>query len=99
MYVIRDLMQCKPGKVRDMVNRFKSLNKLSSKMGMKPSRIMTDVTGEHYWTVVTVTEVENIEEHFALMEKAFHNEEAGRIMEGYHDHVVSGRREIYKIEE
>lgn len=32
------------------------------------------------------------------MEKAFTNEEAGRIMAGYHDLVVSGRREIYKVE-
>ena len=32
MYVIREVMQCKPGKVREMVNRFKSLSGLVEKM-------------------------------------------------------------------
>ena len=98
MYVIREVMQCKPGKVRDMVNRFKKLNDLAPKLGLPTSRILTDVSGEPFWTVVGITEVESLDEYFATMAKAFANEEAGKIMAGYHDLVVSGRREIYKAE-
>jgi len=98
MYIIREVMQCKPGKVREMVKKFKSLNDLAPKMGLPESRIMTDVSGEPFWTVVGVMEVDNLEDFLAKMEKAFTNEEAGKIMAGYHDLVVSGRREIYKVE-
>ena len=98
MYIIRDVLQCKPGKVREMVKRFKTLNDLAPKIGIKPSRILTDVSGEPFWTVVGITEVDTIDEFFSMMEKAYANEEAGRIMAGYHDLVVSGKREIYKIE-
>jgi hypothetical protein len=98
MYIIREVMQCKPGKVREMVKRFKSLNDLAPKLGLPQSRILTDVTGEPFWTVVGITEVESLDEYFAKMEKAFANEEAGKLMAGYHDLVVSGKREIYKAE-
>jgi hypothetical protein len=98
MYIIREVMQCKPGKVREMVKRFKSLNELAPKIGLKPFHILTDVSGEPFWTVVGVTEAESLDGFFASMDKAFTNEEAGRIMAGYHDLVVSGRREIYKVE-
>jgi hypothetical protein len=98
MYIVREIMQCKPGKVRDMVKKFKSLNDLAPKLGLKPFRILTDVSGEPFWTVVGITEVESLDEFFGLMDKVMANEEAGRIMAGYHDLVVSGRREIYKME-
>jgi hypothetical protein len=98
MYIIYEVMQCKPGKVRDMVQRFKSLNQLAPRLGLKPSRILTDVSGGPFWTVVGITEVESLDGFFASMEKAFADEEARRIMAGYHDLVLSGRREIYKVE-
>ena len=68
MYVIREVMQCKPGKVRDMVQRFKKLNAIAPRLGLKPSQILTDVSGEHFWTVVGTTEVESLEAFFASME-------------------------------
>jgi hypothetical protein len=98
MYVVSEIMQCKPGKVRDMVKKFKSLNDLAPKLGLKPFRILTDVSGEPFWTVVAITEVESLDEFFGTMDKAMANEEARTILAGYHDLVVSGRREIYKTE-
>jgi hypothetical protein len=98
MYVIHEVMQCKPGKVRDMVERFKKLNAIAPRLGLKPSRILTDVSGEQFWTVVGLTEVESLEAFFASMEKFFADAEARKIMEGYHDLVVNGRREIYRVE-
>ena len=98
MYIVSDIMHCKPGKVRDMVKKFKSLNDLAPKLGLKPFRILTDVSGEPFWTVVAITEVESLDEFFGTMDKAMANEEARKILAGYHDLVVSGRREIYKAE-
>jgi hypothetical protein len=98
MYVIRDIMECKPGKVRDMVKKFKSVNALLSKMGMKPFRILTDVSGEPFWSVVAEIEAETVDAFFAMMEKTSTSDEARQIMSGYHDLVQKGRREIYKVE-
>ena len=52
MYVIRDIMYCKPGKVRPMVEKFVAMSKMSEKMGMPAMRVMTDFCAEQYWTVV-----------------------------------------------
>ena len=98
MYIIREVMHCKPGKVQEMIKRFKSLNELAPSLGLKPSRILSDVSGEPFWTIVGITEVESLDQFFSAMEKAFTNEEARKIMAGYHDFVEGGRREIYKVE-
>jgi hypothetical protein len=98
MYVIRDVFTCKPGKVGEMVKRFKSLNELAPKMGMKPSRILTDVSGAPFWTIVAITESERLDGFFELMEKAVASEDARKIMAGYHEFVQSGHREIYRLE-
>jgi len=98
MLLIREVMHCKPGKVGEMVKRFKSLNALGEKQGYKPFRVFTDVSGDPFWTVVGQTEVDSLEEFFGMMEKMMANEEAAKIMAGYHDLVDSGRREIYKVE-
>jgi hypothetical protein len=99
MYLIRDTMHCKPGKVREMIKRFKSLNELSKKVGLPPSRIMTDVSGEQFWTIVGEFEVESLDEFYRSMEKAFTDPQAAQIMSGYHEMVEGGRREIYKVEQ
>ena len=98
MYVVREVMQCKPGKVRELVNRFKSLSTVIQKLGFKPFRIFTDVSGEPFWTVVAETDVDSIDSFFAMEEKVMGNDEARQIMSGYHDFVQAGRREIYKAE-
>ena len=98
MYVIREIMQCKPGKVRELVKRFSTLSGLLQKMGYKPFRISTDVSGEPFWTVEAETQTESIDAFFEMENKVMANEDAQRIMAGYHDLVQSGRREIYRLE-
>lgn len=103
MYLVRDIMYCKPGMVRPLVEKFKTLNTLGKKIGMPPMRLMTDVAAEQYWTCVSEMEVESLGAWEQLMSdtqsadkdvmKQF--EEA---MKGYHDLVTRGKREIYKIE-
>ena len=98
MLLIRDLMYCKPGKVRPMVEKFLALAKLSEKQGMGKMRVMTDVSAERYWTVVAETEVANLEQHAEMARKSMQMPEFQEAMKGYHDLVAEGRREIYTIE-
>jgi len=98
MFLVRDIMFCKPGQARPMVQKFQALSKLGQQMGFGPMRVMTDVSAERYWTVVAEVEVESIEKHAEMARKSMENKDFQEAMKGYHDLVVSGRREIYQIE-
>jgi hypothetical protein len=81
-----------------MVQKFLALSKLGKQMGMGPMRVMTDVSAERYWTVVSEMEVESLEKHTEMTRKAMENKDFQDAMKGYHDLVDHGRREIYTIE-
>ncbi|HEX6643734.1 MAG TPA: hypothetical protein VF037_03600 [Gemmatimonadales bacterium] len=102
MLVIREIFHCKPGKVRPMVEKFLAMARLSEKTGQGAMRIMTDFCAERYWTVVSEYEVPSMQAFEEMMAgKGMTEEDAReyeRIMEGYHDLMVGGRREIYRIE-
>jgi len=98
MYLVRDIMYCKPGKARAMVEKFTALAKAGQKIGMGSMRVMTDVSAERYWTVVAETEVANMEQHTEMARKSMQMAEFQDIMKGYHDLVAEGRREIYQLE-
>ena len=98
MYVIREVLNCKPGKVRPMVEKFKQISIVLKEFGHEPMRLLTDVTGEPFWTVVAEAQVEKIEEFFAMEQTLTANETLRKTMADYHDLVVAGRREIYRIE-
>ena len=102
MLLIREIMYCKPGKVRPMVEKFLAMAKLNAKMGHGKMRVMTDVSAERYWTIVSEVEVPSMQAFEEMMQGQGASSEAMKefenIMKGYHDLVESGRREIYKIE-
>ena len=102
MLLVRDIMYCKPGKVRPMVEKFLAMSKLSQKMGMGKMRVLTDVSAERYWTIVSEMEVPSLKAFEEMFQGEGQREEDlkefGNIMKGYHDLVDHGRREIYKIE-
>ena len=98
MLLIRDIMYCKPGKVRPMVEKFLAMAKLSEKKGRGKMRIMTDLSAERYWTVVSEMEVPSLEAFMAMGQGSEEMKEFENIMKGYHDLVDYGRREIYTIE-
>jgi hypothetical protein len=98
LFLVRDIMYCKPGQARPMVQKFLALNKLGKKIGLGPMRVMTDVSAERYWTVVAEMEVESLEKYTEISRKSMENEEFQEAMKGYHDQVDHGRREIYAIE-
>ena len=103
MLMIREIMYCKPGKVKPLIEKFVAMAALMEKAGMGKMRIMTDYAGEQYWTIISQFEVENM--------AAFDNMMSGNVpqdpevmkkmeelMKGYHDLVDHGRREIFKLE-
>lgn len=98
MYVIREVLHCKPGKVRAMSDKLRSLSATLKDMGHAPLRLLTDVAGEPFWTVVAEATVERIEDFFAMEQTLMANETLRKTMADYHELVVSGRREIYRIE-
>jgi hypothetical protein len=98
MFLVRDIMYCKPGQARPMVQKFLALDKLGQKMGFGSMRVMTDVSAERYWTVVTEMEVESLEKYTETTRKSMELKEFQEAMKGYHDLVDHGRREIYSIE-
>lgn len=98
MYVIREVLNCRPGKVRQMVDKFRTLSTAVTAMGHEPIRVLTDLAGEPFWTVVAEAKVEKIEDFFALEQRLMADEAIRKAMADYHDLVDGGRREIYRIE-
>ena len=102
MLLIREVFHCKPGKVRPMVDKFLAMSVLPGSGGMGKMRVMTDFCGERYWTIVAEFEVPSMAAFDEMMKGTGMTEEATKemekIMEGYHDLIDSGHREIYKIE-
>ena len=98
MYVIREVLNCKPGRVRQMVEKFTHISKVLTEAGHTPMRLLTDVTGEPFWTVVAEAQVEKIDDFFAMEQTLAADETLRKAMADYHELVASGRREIYRIE-
>jgi hypothetical protein len=98
MYVIREVLNCRPGKVRDMVEKFRGISSALKEMGQEPLRVLTDVTGEPFWTIVAEAKVETVDEFFALERRLMANEALRETMGDYHDLIDHGRREIYRVE-
>ena len=102
MLLIREVMYCKPGKVKAMVEKSLKMAKLNEELGFGKIRVMTDFCAERYWTIVSEFEVPSMNEFEKMMQGEGMTEEAGKqfeeIMKGYHDLVDHGRREVFKIE-
>jgi len=98
MYVIREVLHCHPGRVREMLLKFKALSAAIVAMGQQPLRLLTDVTGEPFWTIVAEAEVANIDDFFVMERRLMANEALRSTMADYHALIQQGRREIYRIE-
>ena len=98
MFLIRDIMYCKPAKARPMVEKFVALSAVSQKMGFGAMRVMTDVSAERYWTVVSEMEVDSLDKYAEMTKQSMQKKEFQEAMKDYHDLIDHGRREIYTIE-
>jgi hypothetical protein len=45
MYIIREVVHCKPGKVRQLAEKFRQISAVLKDMGHEPMRLLTDVSG------------------------------------------------------
>jgi hypothetical protein len=98
MYVIREVLNCKPGKVRPMVEKFRALSRAVEERGYEPLRLLTDVASEPFWTVVAEAKVERVDDFFVLEQELMSSGSLQEVMADYHDLVASGHREVYRIE-
>jgi len=98
MYVFRETLYCKPGKVRSLVEKFKALGSVMEGIGFQPFRIYTDVSGERFWTLVLESEFETLNGAQEAEASIMSREDAQKVMAGYHDLVIEGRREIFRRE-
>ena len=104
MLLVREIMDCKPGKVRPLVEKFLAMSKLSQKPGPGSMRVMTDLGAERDWTVVSEMAVPSLQSFEQMLEGTVQEttredaKEFEKIMAGDHDRVDSGRREISRIE-
>jgi hypothetical protein len=98
MYIIREVLNCKPGKVRPLMDRFRILSAALEETGRPPLRLLTDVSGEPFWTLVAEVTVPTVDEFFGVESSLMANESVRKAMSDYHELVASGRREIYRIE-
>jgi hypothetical protein len=98
MYVVREVLTCKPGRVREMVEKFRRISTVMKDMGHEPLRLLTDVSGEPFWTIIAEASIERIDDFFAIERKLMTHETLQTTMADYHDLVESGRREIYRVE-
>jgi hypothetical protein len=98
MYVIREILHCKPGKVRQMAEKLRAISDALAEMGHEPMRLLTDVTGEPFWTIIAEAHVDKIDDFFVAEQTLGANESVRKVMADYHDLVESGRREIYRVQ-
>lgn len=96
MYLVRDVFKTKPGKAKELVNKFKQTFPYMLQEGISSVRIMTDVVAG-YWTVVMETEIGSLsvfENHEGFTSRP----QIKEIMKDYMTLVETGYREIYKLE-
>ena len=98
MFVIREVMHCKPGKVSELVKRFKALSAIVESNGHKGFRILTDMSAEQFWTLIAETEVESVDAFLEMERETMADDRAREAFGGYHEFIIDGRREIYRIE-
>jgi len=97
MVLIREVVQCKPGKVRELVARFKEVGIIMERMGLKSFRLYTDLAGTPFWTLIAETEAESVDAFLKAEGQIMADPDAQKIMAGYHDLVAEGRREVYRV--
>jgi hypothetical protein len=85
MYVIREVVHCKPGKVPQMVAKFRGISTVMKEMGHEPLRLLTDVTGASFWTIIAEASVAKVDDFFVMEQTIMANETLRKTMADYHD--------------
>ena len=99
MLLVRDVYHCRPGQIKPLKEKFLAMAKLMERHAMGRMRVLTDLSGERFWTLVSEYEVADLAAFMAMDNL---DPEVARefvaVMKGHHDFVDQGRREIFTIE-
>ena len=74
MYVIREVLHCKPGKVRQMVEKFRVISTVLKEIGTRTASPAHRCDRRAFWTIVAEAKVERIDDFFAMEQKLMANE-------------------------
>jgi quinol monooxygenase YgiN len=97
MYRVRDIFQCKPGKAKELADRFKkTIPSMESEDSFLNCRVLVDAVAS-YWTVVLEAEFQSLADFERHMAEYSSRADVREAMAGYMDLVEGGRREIFKI--
>lgn len=97
MFVVRDVFRCKPGKAKELVEKFrKTFASMEQYDRFTNTRIMVDAVAE-YWTVVIESDVAKLDDFERHMNEYGSRPEVREAMAGYMELVIEGRREIYRL--
>ena len=101
MIIVRTEMQCKWGRVADVLERTReAYEQVSGHLSaVKRVRILTDMSGRHD-TVVLEAEIESMDAYFAMLDAIFANPElrAAQAARNADTPYESGVRNFYKVE-
>jgi heme-degrading monooxygenase HmoA len=96
-YKVRDVFRCKPGKAKDLVEKFKkTFASMQEVDGFRNPQIMVDAVAS-YWTVVIESEVDSLERFEKHQNEYSSRPDVREAMAGYMDLVDGGHREIWRI--
>lgn len=97
MYVVRDIFRCKPGKAKELAERFKRAMPLMERDDrFRNNRVMVDAVAG-YWTVVLQSDVESLSDFERHLVEFGSREDVRAIMSGYMELVDGGHREIFRV--
>ena len=97
MYVVRDIFHCKPGKARELAEKFKTtFASMEEHDRFTNCRVMVDAVAD-YWTVVLESDVESLADFEQHSREFGTRPEVRAALEGYMELVIKGRREIFRL--
>ena len=97
MYVIREILNCKPGKVRSMIEKFGGLSTALVDLGQEPLRVLTDGTGEPSGRSSSRRESRRSMTSSPSRRSSWPTKRSGIRWRTITASVDRGRREIYRI--
>ena len=99
MFLIRNVFKCKPGRAKNLIEKFKKTTQLMKAAGaVYVERILVDEVAA-FWTVVIETQVEDMAAFAKSMQEYGSRTDVQEAMAGYMDMVDGGYREIFRIVE
>jgi len=96
MFVIRNVFKCKPGKAKNVIEKFRAA--LPMMQEIANHRVLVDEVAS-FWTVVIETETEDLAAFEKLLRERGQRQDVQDAMAGYMDFVDSGYREIFRVAE